>query len=106
MKTMPDLPNAEVLRKSLDAVDRGRVWMRVITIGLMLCALFFILAMTVLADSTRPRAIQLEVMSGSIGVILAVFSMGVAIIRTSNSNAARILKAMELLSEHEPKLTP
>lgn len=96
--------NADVLRKSLDAVDRGRTRMRVLAILLLLGALFFALAMTSLADSTAAQSLRLEVMSGSIAIILGVFGMGLAVLRTSNANARRILKAIELLSE--PRSSP
>ncbi|HEY1204572.1 MAG: hypothetical protein ABSH46_04505 [Bryobacteraceae bacterium] len=91
--------NADVVRKSLDAVDRGRIWMRVLAVAILLGALFFALAMTSLSESAGERSLRLEVVSGSIAVILCVFGMGIAILRTSNANARRILKAIELLSE-------
>jgi len=55
--------------------------------------------MTSLSESAGERSLRLEVVSGSIAVILCVFGMGIAILRTSNANARRILKAIELLSE-------
>jgi hypothetical protein len=45
------------------------------------------------------RNLRMEVMAGSIAVILCVFGIGIAILLKSNANTRRILKAIELLSE-------
>ncbi len=103
MTTMPEHPEADVVRKSLDAFDRGRTWMRVVAIALLLGALFFVLAMTSLADSGAAQSLRLEVMSGSIAIILSVFGMGVAILRASSANTRRVLKAIELASERNTR---
>jgi hypothetical protein len=72
--------------------------MRVLAAVILLGGLVFALAMTSLADSTATQSLRLEVMSGSIAIILCVFGMGIAILRASNANARRVLKAIELLS--------
>ena len=103
MTTMPEHPEADVVRKSLDALDRGRRLRAVVMVGALLGALFSALAMTSLADSGAPQSLRLEVMSGSIAIILCVFGMGVAILRASNANTRRVLKAIELASERNTR---
>ena len=104
MKTLPEHPDADALRKSLDAFDRRRTRKRALFVGVILsCAVSFALSMTFLADSAESRSLRLEIMTGGLAVILCVCGLAAAVVRVSLENTRRILKAIELLSQERAR---
>ncbi len=99
MKTMPQHPEADVLRKTLDAYDRRRSRKLALFVTfILLLGLLNALGMISLWDSTDPRSLHIEIMAGFGAVMFFVFGMGVAVVRVSRDNARRILRAIEEIS--------
>ena len=102
MKTLPEHPDADALRKSLDTFDRRRTRKRALFVGVILsCAASFGLSMTFLAAESR--SLRLEIMTAGLAVILCVCGLAAAVVRVSMENTRRILKAIELLSQERTR---
>lgn len=99
MKTPHENPDADVLRRSLDAFDRQRRRRQALSVLLLVVAVFFALAMTSLADSAEPRSLHLEIMAGCIAIMFFVGGLAAAVLWASQENTRKILKAIELLAE-------
>jgi len=82
-----------VLRKSLDAVDRRRRILTLVTIALILAAVFFMLAMNSAHD------LHLQLIAGFTALAFLICAHWCFDIAFSARNTAAILKAIALLSD-------
>ena len=85
-------PSTELLRKSLNQVDKERRRTTGLLYGLLLMTLAFWLAMCFAKDDHTGLPFGLAAVIGS------VFAAGMMATRASNYNTRAILKAIELLS--------
>lgn len=81
------------LRKSLDAVDKRRKFLTVVTIALALAAVFFMLAMNSVYD------VHLQLIAGFTALAVFICAHWCFDIAVSNRNTTAILKAIALLTE-------
>jgi hypothetical protein len=84
--------SADVLRRSLDQVDRERRRAKLILFGLFAMMIAFWIAMMFAKNDHTGLPFGLA------AVMCSVFVAGMGVMRTSHDNTRAILKAIELLS--------
>ena len=83
------------LRKSLNAADRRRKAMTVLTITLAVAACFVMLTMNSVRD------LRLQLIAGFTGLAFLICAIGIANMAISYRNTAAILKTIGLISKTE-----
>ena len=97
MKTPQEHPEADVVRRSLDAYDRRRRRQKVFVLLYLFLGIVLAGAMWSLWDSRD--LLSLEIMTGCSAIMCVIGGLAAAILFQSRENTRRILKAIELLSD-------